>query len=185
MKKIAVPILLISLVILMPLVLSAQEEDIYDYDERKIHVIGCLGFAASDFQGLAADIGVEFQVSRHLFGQLGFDYYFAPFEEELENTDFSSYGFSLFGVYKIYPRERLNFFVKGGFHYTTIKQKTIIDGFNVSVSQSDFGIAGGIGLEYLLSRKLSVLLGGTYKHSFADDAQQWIKIYCGAAVRIK
>lgn len=185
-KRLAIVTLIVGLtvfVLVSPTYLSAQYE-------KKSNIIGSLGFAVSDYEGLVMDIAVEFQLTKATFVQFLFDYYVDPLGEDVDtslgNVDFSAFGLNLYGVFKVSPSERLNLFAKAGIHYTTLKASTKIQGLlNIAETDSDFGVAGGIGFEYLLNERWGIVFGGTGKLLFAGDTLNWFKIYGGVSFRVR
>jgi len=155
-------------------------------DEGRMNVIGSLGFAVSDFEGLFLDIGAELQFSDKFYGQLLFDYYSNPLPESLPaGVNDSAYGINLYGVLKHSSSEKLNLFAKAGLHYTTIKLSASSGGITVSGTTGDFGVGGGAGIEYILNDKLTLLFGATVKFIFAEDTGTWFKFYSGVSYRVK
>jgi outer membrane protein W len=170
-------------ILVSPTFLSAQYE-------RQINLFGGIGFAVSDYEGLVLDIGTEFQITHAFFAQFSIDYYTNPLGADVDTSlgavDFSVVGFNLYGVYKVSPSERLNLFAKAGIHYTTLKASATVDGFlDVSETDSDFGAAGGIGIQYFFNYRLGIVFGGTGKLLFAGDTLNWFKIYSGVIYRIR
>jgi len=150
-----------------------------------VNLFGNVGLAASDLRGLFFDIGAEFQISNNFYAQALFDYYFNPAEESIEGVDDSAYGFNLYGVYKFAGSESVNFFAKAGVHYTTIKASASVGDISVSAESSDFGIGGGLGLEFSMSEKVALVLGATAKLIFSEgDTGNWFKFYGGVNFRL-
>jgi opacity protein-like surface antigen len=180
MKKKVLFVLLSMLLVCAALSPSAQ-------DQKSGSLIGSLGFASLDFEGVAMDIGVEMQVKGNIYGQLLFDYYMDPFGDEgYQGGDYSAYGINLYGVYKIDASEQLKFFAKAGIHLTTVKWTTKIDDIiGVSANDSHVGAAAGIGAQYMLNDRWGILAGGTVKVLFGGLADKWLKFYGGLSYRVR
>ena len=149
-----------------------------------INIFGNIGLASSDLEGLFVDIGAEFKFSNNFYGQVLFDYYFNP-ATLVVGVDDSAYGFNLYGVYKFTGSGSLNLFAKGGVHYTTIKMSASAGGISVSAESSDFGIGGGLGVEYSLSENVALVLGATAKLIFTEgETGDWYKFYGGVNFRL-
>jgi len=149
-------------------------------DKKEINLFGNIGLAASDVEGFFFDVGAELQLSNSLYAQFLFDYYFNPSGEDLEGVNDSAYGFNLYGVYKSSRDSSLRFFAKAGVHYTTIKVGASYEGISISAESSDFGIGGGIGLEFGMGESIALVLGGTAKLIFTEgDTGTWFKFYGG------
>ena len=149
---------------------------------KTINVFGNLGFNAGDFEGLSFDLGAEMQFTEKIWGQILFDYYFSPLDQSnnsIIDINDSAWGINAYGVYTFEGRTNFKYFVKGGVHYTTVKASTDFI-FDISASNSYFGIGIGGGLEYALQRKLSLVAGITLKTAFSgDDPIVWVKLYGG------
>ncbi len=149
-----------------------------------VNIFGNIGLASSDLDGLFLDIGAEFKFSNNFYGQVLFDYYFNP-GALVVGVDDSAYGVNLYGVYKFTGSESLNLFAKAGVHYTTIKMSASAVGISVSAESSDFGIGGGLGIEYSLSKGFALVLGATAKLLFSEgDTGNWFKFYGGVNFRL-
>ncbi|MCP4146842.1 MAG: porin family protein, partial [bacterium] len=129
-----------------------------DDEGNEINIFGGAGFAFSDIEGLCQDAGVEFQLSENIYIQGVFDYYLAPYGSDIDGD--SAYGINLYGVYKIPSSDTMNFYLKAGGHYTTIKMETSIFGIDISGKSSDFGIAGGAGVEFAMGDSMDIYAGG-------------------------
>ena len=161
-------------------VLGAMSTSLY-----AVNLFGNVGLAASDLEGLFVDIGAEFKFSNNFYGQVLFDYYFSPTGEDIEGLDDSAYGFNLYGVYKFTGSGPLNLFAKAGVHYTTVKMSASGGGISVSAESSDFGIAGGLGVEYSMSEQVALVLGATAKLIFSEgETGNWFKFYGGLNFRL-
>jgi hypothetical protein len=172
MKKIVLYVTVLMLFMVMSTSLAAGD--------KKINLLGNLGLATSDFEGLFFDVGAEFQFTNNLFAQLLFDYYFNPAGEDIPGIDDSAYGFNLYGVYKFSSSSKLNLFAKAGVHYTTVKLSADLGGMTGSIEESDFGIGGGLGVELSLGEKVALVFGSTVKLLFSDEENlTWYKFYGG------
>ena len=178
MKRILVSLTVVIFLATMTTSLSAS-------DKKEINLFGNIGLAASDIEGLFFDVGAELQLSRNLYAQFLFDYYFNPSGEDIEGVNDSAYGFNLYGVYKTSFHRPLRFFVKAGVHYTTVKLGIAFEGITISAESSDFGIGGGAGLEYSMSDNIALVLGSTVKFIFWEgDTGTWFKFYGGVSFTI-
>ena len=161
-------------------VVSAMSTSLYAFN-----LFGNVGLATSDLEGLFVDVGAEVKLSNNFYGQVLFDYYFNPTGEDIEGLDDSAYGFNLYGVYKFTGSGPLNLFAKAGVHYTTIKMSASGGGVTVSAESSDFGLAGGLGVEYALSEQAALVLGATAKLIFTEgETGNWFKFYGGINFRL-
>jgi opacity protein-like surface antigen len=152
----------------------------FAYEDKEINVFGNLGMAFSDLEGLNLEVGGEMQFSDSIFGQLSIDYYLNPMgDAAVDGVDASAYGINLYGVYKTNSSDTLNYFAKAGAHYTTVKASADVWGVNFTATDSNFGIAGGAGIEYALSEKMDLVVGGLVKVVFADETGTWFNVFAG------
>jgi opacity protein-like surface antigen len=150
-----------------------------------VNLFGNVGLAASDLDGLFFDVGAEVKITNNFYGQVLFDYYFNPAKEDIAGLDDSAYGFNLYGVYKFTGSGPLNLFAKAGVHYTIIKMSVSGGGISISAESKDFGIGGGLGVEYSLSEQVALVLGATAKLIFFEgDTGNWFKFYGGINFRL-
>ena len=170
--------ILVSLTVIM--FLAAMTTSLGASDKKEINLFGNIGLAASDIEGLFFDVGAELQLANNFYAQFLFDYYFNPTGEDIEGVDDSAYGFNLYGVYKTSGESNLRFFAKAGVHYTTVKASASYEGISISAESSDFGIGGGVGLEYKMGESVALVLGTTGKLIFSEgDTGTWFKFYGG------
>ena len=175
MKKIFV----LSMVILfgVSMVLHAAGEK-----KRTILFTG-VGVAGSDLGGLFLDIGAEKRFFKNFYGQFLFDYYFNPFDTPTI-ADSYAYGLNFYGVYKIPVSGNIHFFLKGGFHFSTLYRERA----NSTISnRKDSGLAWGGGIEYHLSKLIYFRGGVTWKWAYDHDDKnfKWTKIYGGLVFHVK
>jgi hypothetical protein len=176
MKKVCVA--LVSLLLLTVLSYSAGTKSVY---EPKTVFFGDVGLAVSDVEGLFLDAGLQYGLSKNLFGEFMVDYYLKPWGSD---ADGSAFGLNLNGVYKYNLNQSLNLFAKAGVNFTFSKATNDDFGQTISVTSNDFGLNFGGGIEYLLSETMGIRLGGTCKLLFAEDeTATWFKFYGGFLYR--
>lgn len=154
---------------------------------KDINITGAVGLNGWEVHGLSIDIGVERQLSRHVYGQFLFDYYLAPKVSDYSTIDESSaYGFNLNIVYKLLRFKKLNFFITGGLHSTTTHYTATSSYMQETFSRRYhvIGIGTGIGVESNLRNGLSLRVGITGKSAFKEREQYWIKCYAGLSFRL-
>lgn len=182
MKKLSVLTVMAAFLVLCATPAAGQSQ-------REFNVLGGLGFATSDFKGLVFDIGAELQLSQNLYVQALFDMYPEPFDEDelgVSDVDYSAYGLTLYGVFKVTASDKLKFYVKGGLNFTSVKVSGQVMGIGASSSDTDLGLGGGIGAEYSINDRFSVLLGGTTKYIFDEyENGHWFKVYAGILYKVR
>lgn len=175
-------ILMLSMLMLFVVSVSLPALHAAGGGKRKIVFAG-IGAASSDLGGLFMDIGLEKRFFGNFYGQFLFDYYFNPFDKP-GISDSYAYGINLYGVYRIPVSTKINFFLKAGFHWTTLKKN-----YETSriVHRKDYGIAGGGGIECRLSETVFIHAGATVKYAYDEDEvdHKWVKLYGGVVFRLK
>lgn len=175
MKK----ILTLSIVILVAISMTLPAAG---SGKRKIVFAG-IGSATSDLGGLFLDIGIEKRFFTNFYGQFLFDYYFNPFKVP-GVSDSYAYGFNFYGVYKIPVSKRLHFFLKAGFHLTTLMRERTSSYIS---NRKDYGPTGGGGIEFHLSKWVYIYGGITRKWAYDEDEKdfKWTKLYSGLIFHLK
>ncbi len=148
---------------------------------KKYNLFLSSGVSTSDVDGPFAEIGIQARVLKSgFFGELSAEYYFSPAGEDSNFVDWTVYGFNLAGVYKFKISDGFNLFAKAGVHATTIKADVDFPTVGqASVTDSDFGLLAGAGLEYLLGESLGIHAGVTLKYLIGEDTSTWYKLYGG------
>jgi outer membrane protein with beta-barrel domain len=190
MKKKFVLILIMVLIFVFVIqgIAFAQEYDDYDDRGKEVSVFVGLGYAFSDYEGPVLDLGIEFQFSKNLYGLFLVDYYTnpSPTFEEMWDTKLTITGINIMGAYKFFPaNSKFNIALRAGIMMTARKAKSEFLGGEISNSTSDFGVNGGLGLDYAINERFGLLFGGCIKVSFEDETAKWFKIYSGVSYRIK
>lgn len=155
---------------------------VFSVSAAPINVFGNVGIALDDLEGLFFDIGAERQLSGPWWAQVVVDYYLNPSGEDMPvGVNDSAYGGYLYGVYKYAMNPKTNFFIKGGFGYTTLK----IAAMGLSVTESAFGLGAGAGFEYKIGPKMAILAGATYKSMFFEgETGTTFKLYGGFSYQV-
>lgn len=156
--------------------LMAQEAD------TDLEYFAHLGFAFSDFEGLYLDIGVEKSFSHKLSAQAFLDYYAKPVDLSDLYADFSTsaYGIGVYGKYKIIQSDKLGVYARGGLHLTFLAMNYDWFGEEIELaSETKFGLGGGAGIEYFLSDNLRLLVDGTLRTLFGDEALSFFVVSAG------
>ncbi len=175
MKKILVLAMLILFVVSVSLPAAGQ-------GKRHIVFAGT-GVAVSNLEGLFFDIGVEKRFFGNFYGQFLFDYYLNPFKS-FSPIDSYAYGLNFYGVYKIPASDRIYFCLKTGFHITSWKKEWDVTRIEI---RTDYGFAGGGGIEYHLNDRAFIYSGATVKWAFDEltISDKWVKLYGGLVLLVK
>ncbi len=173
---------------------------------KQVNIVGGVGFAFSDIEGAMIELGVELQMVEGFFLQLtagsylddrpgggGYGWYggHAPvvyYGGTLHTplgVSSRPYCLDLYSVYKIRVSRKLKVFGKAGVHAAFYLESYWDDYSGYSGPQKDgVGTAFGIGTEHLLTERLALVVGGTYKMLFdggsgpgPDDSTRWFKLY--------
>ena len=188
MKKALTASLLSLILLASPLTLKSEVN-------REVNLFGGLGLAADHYRGFVVDFGAELEVMKRFFFQVGSDFYFKPIDTSrilgAEITKQSAVGVNFFGVYKFPVSETIKIHAKAGFHMMsqTITSRPIVGpGNEVSdstSSSSDFGVAGGGGVEIALSESLSFVAGSVVKFVFSSETYTWFRFFGGLCWGLK
>jgi hypothetical protein len=116
-KRIGILVLAIALI---PLAANAQR--------KRLNLVGSLGMATSNIEGLIISLGVEVELFQNFYAQLGFDNFFdggstmaysmggqVSFPQTVRTQVF---GLNLSGIYKLPLTRQVSWFTKGGLAYT-------------------------------------------------------------------
>lgn len=188
MKKWMIP----GLLVLLMLPISAAG--------KQINIIGGVGFAFADVEGAMIELGVELQMVKGFFLQLtgasylddqgrgAWDdyivYYGGMLHSPMRITS-RPYSLDLYSVYKLRVSRKLKVFGKAGVHAAFYIRSYWDDFYNYSGPREDgVGTAFGIGMEHLLTERLAIVVGGTYKMLFDGGSTpapghntRWFKLY--------
>jgi hypothetical protein len=210
MKKIILVAMLLSIV----LPVSA--------DSRQINVFGGVGFSFSDVEGVTIELGAEMELlqgfylqvmaNSYLSDRMGGNFYYYSGGQLHYTQQVSSrpYGLNLYGLYKFRASRRLKVFGKAGVHvafrmtprYDYYYYDSYYYGYNYynnyyyddsGPKKSGVGTAFGIGIEHELTKKLALVVGGTYKMLFDEGSEyapaqgnsRWFKMYTSIKYRVK
>lgn len=158
---------------------------------KHVNIFATAGGCGGDYKGPSLGLGLELQMFGKLYWQVVFDYYPEPIKENVDVIDYSANSIGLYLSYKIALARRIDFFIRGGGHYSTIKIKAQFDpdtqGIfqDITAEESDGGVAFGGGFEYLLNRKFGILIGADYNILFSQDKHKWFKVYGGISFALQ
>lgn len=169
---------------------------------KQINVVGGVGFAFSDIEGTMIELGVELQMVSDFYLQLtagsylddrsrggwgGYiGYYGGTLYAPLQISS-RPYSLDLYGVYKLRVSKETRIFGKAGVHAAFYLQSFWDDYYGYSGPQKDgVGTAFGIGMEHMLTERLAVMVGVTYKMLFdggslpgAENNTRWFMLSLG------
>lgn len=216
MKK----MIIIALMLCVALTVSAEKK------KKEINIMGGVSFAFSDLEGVVLDLGAELELSRDFFlqfmmnsylGDQGGNYFYyqtghvyAPL-----NIGTQPFGLNFYGMYKVRVSRNFKIFGKVGVNavfYNPPRYNYYWDYYGYGgdyyyVNQVDyrgprrssFGTAFGLGIEHLLTERLGLVVGGTYKMLSEDvfyvsqpeapaaprENSRWFKMYLALNYRIR
>ncbi|MCP5049413.1 MAG: porin family protein [bacterium] len=153
---------------------------------KGVTIYGGGGAAFSDYEGPIINLGFDLLFSNHFSMQLVMDFMLDPLPdlEELTGTSLSVLGTSIFGVYRFSSSRSFNVFVRGGLHLSTFKVKNNIDGVGFKSTESDIGVAGGLGFEFAVSERMGIILGADVKYIFDSVTDfTYYNVYGGVSYR--
>ena len=153
---------------------------------RGVTIYGGGGAAFSDYEGVVLNLGIDLKFAGRFSAQLVMDFLLdpAPELEDATDTNINIVGTSLFGVYRFSSSRNFNVFIRGGLHLSTFRVKSTFQGVSIRATESDFGVAGGLGLEFAVSQRMGIILGGDVKYIFDSIADvTYYNVYGGVSYR--
>lgn len=213
MKRINKAVLLVSLFIFLSISLTTP----VSAGKKRVNISGAFGVATFFFDEPMVDLGVEFQLSKGFYGRFLFTttfgssgypyspYYYGPGYGGYYGPDMGLYSDSMIGVnaiaaYKhrflkgvkllwqtgvffMYYREYNNVFIESRQTYRIVGTET-----------TGLGALGGTGVEFILSKKIDLVIAGVYHRLFNGElldldngkvSDHWLKFYLGINYRVK
>jgi hypothetical protein len=208
MKKVIIITVLFAVVLLNPVPSAGAE----------INIFGGVGFAFSDVEGVLIELGAEMRLTKGFYMQLMVDTYL---DDRARSSYYylgdgyigspitigtRPYGINFFGVYKVPISRNWKVFGKAGIH-AAFNLSNVYRGYYDFYGYYDYyyyyddsgpekngvGTAFGIGIEHRLTKKLSLLVGGTFKMLFDEGTRyapeqgnsRWFKMYTALNYRVR
>lgn len=217
MKK----MMIFALVLFLALSVSAEKK------KKEFNILGGVSFAFSDLEGVVLDLGAELELSRDFFLQFminsylgdqggNYIYYQSGHVYAPLSIGTQPFGLNFYGLYKVRVSRNSRIFGKAGvnavfynpprYHYSWDYYGGYWDNYYYGYQadyrgprRSSFGTAFGLGFEHLLTERLGLVVGGTYK-MLSDDVfyvsqpeappsprenSRWFKMYLALNYRIR
>lgn len=180
--------ILFSIVVFVAFLMASMPISADDKKE-KINILGGLGMSADNAK-VFIDFGAEFKMSNGFYLQALInydlsknDYYdsYYPYPDYIGYYpgNFSVgasvgrfYGINVYSVFKQRVSRKVRFYVKGGvtgiFHSVPL-YRDYYYGYAVNDTDAFLGLAGGLGVEYQVGKRVYWTTGATYKKIFGYD----------------
>ena len=178
MKKVIVLILIV-------LFTAAYAFSIQGGDRNRFFFIAGMGYASSHPEGLLLETGVEIRLFGKIHARILLDHYFGSGIEKESETVKHMNGVTLYALYKMRVTETINFRVKAGGHYTSVKSEITMLGLTFTATKADIGFCGGAGFTVQLSNTLYLFSEITIKHLMLDEPWTWVKGEVGVMYRFR
>ena len=157
-----------------------------DGSRRRIYLIGGTGWTFGRMEGLSAELGVEMRLFGDVHAQLMLDYYSATRGVAHDGVTITqAYGISLYALYKIAVSETLNFNIKAGGHITVFDYEVGSFGILFDTTETEKGLCGGIGFDWLLGNRWGIYTDGTLKYLMVSQPWIWVKVQLGVRFRVR
>ena len=173
----------------------------------QMNILGGVGFAFDDIEGVVIELGMEFRLARSFYMQLTADTYLDDHSEGWGDYIFyysgivyypqrihtRPYGVNIFATYKLPLSRNWNVLGKVGVHAAFYLESYYDDYTDYSGPKKEgIGTAFGVGIEHRLTERLALVIGGTYKMLFDGDSNavpalensHWFKLDLGLNYQI-
>lgn len=94
-------------------------------------------------------------------------------------------GATLFAVYNMQLSEKVEFRLKAGGHYTSIRTEITVLGLTFTSTKANIGYSAGAGFTLQLSNKVYLYAEITAKHLLLDEPWTWVKGQMGVMFRLR
>jgi hypothetical protein len=213
MKRIKKTAILMSLFIFLSISLTSP----VSAGKKRVNISAAFGAATFFFDEPIVDLGVEFQLSKGFYGRLmlttsfgssGYPYnpyYYGSGYGGYYDPNMGFYGDSMVGVnaiaaykHRLFKRVRL-LWQAGVFFMYYREYNNVFDEISqsygiVGTETTGLGALGGTGFEFILAKKIDLVLAGVYHSLFNRELldldngkvkNHWLKFYLGINYRIK
>jgi hypothetical protein len=147
--------------------------------------MGGSGYASSHPEGLLLEAGVELRLFGNIHARILLDHYFGSGIEKESETVKHMYGVTLYALYKMRVTETVDFRLKAGGHYTSIRSEITVLGLTFTTTKADIGFSVGAGFSVQLSNKVYLYVETTIKHLLLDEPWTWVKGDIGVMYRFR
>lgn len=175
----------IGLIILMVQLATALVFSIPGGDRKRFYLISGIGYASSHPAGWLAEAGVEIRLFGNIHTRILLNYYPGREVEKDGITLKQMYGITLYVVYKLQVTETLDFRVKLGGHYSTVRAEITALGITFTTTMADVGYSGGGGFSWQLGNHVYLYAEAAVKHLLLDEPWTWVKGQMGVMFRLR
>ncbi len=156
-----------------------------DGDRHRFFIMGGTGYASSNPKGGLLEAGVEIRLFGNIHARLLFNNYFGRNVMKDNITVKHMNAVNLYAVYKLRVSETVNFRLKAGGHYTSVKATIDALGLTFDTSMSDIGFCGGPGFSMQLSNRFYIYIEAEVKHLLLEDPWTWVNGQVGVMYRLR
>lgn len=156
-----------------------------DSDRMRFFIMAGTGYASSHPQGALLEAGVEIRLFGDIHARLLVDHYFGNNTMKDNVMVKYMYGATLYAVYKIQVSETVDFRLKVGGHYTSIRARITALGLTFNTTMADIGYCGGAGFSWQLSNRFYLYAEAAVKYLLLDEPWTWVKGQTGVMYRLR
>jgi len=154
-------------------------------DRRRFFVIAGTGYASSNPRGALLEAGVEIRLFGDVHARLIFDHYFGSDYAKDNIIVKHIWGATFYGVYKIPLSETVDFRLKVGGHYASVRARVTALGLSFNTTMADVGVCAGPGFSVQLGNKVYLYAEAEVKYLMLDDPWTFVKVQTGIMYRVR
>lgn len=154
-------------------------------DRKRFYVIAGTGYASSNPRGLVFEAGVEVRLFGNVHARLVFDHYFGSDYTKDNITVKHIWGATLYGVYRVPLSETVDFRLKLGGHYASVRAGVTALGLSFNTTMADIGFCGGPAFSLQVSNRVYVYAEAEVKYLMLDEPWTFVKAQTGVMYRVR
>lgn len=154
-------------------------------DRKRFFVIGGIGYASSHPEGLLLEMGVELRLFGNIHARVLLEHYFGSNIEKDSEIVKHMNGATLYAVYNMQLSETVEFRLKAGGHFTSIRSQITVIGLTFTSTKANIGYSAGAGFTMQVSNRFYLYAETTVKHLLLDEPWTWVKGQVGVMFRLR
>jgi hypothetical protein len=154
-------------------------------DRKRLFVIAGGGYASSHAEGFLVEAGVEMRLLGNIHARILVDHYFGRDTWKESEKVKHVYGVTLYIVYNMRVSETVDFRLKAGGHYSSVRAEITALGLTFTTTKADIGFGAGAGFSWQLNNKVYLYAEAGVKHLLLDEPWTWVKGHVGFMFRLR
>jgi hypothetical protein len=154
-------------------------------DRNRFYLMAGSGYASAHPAGLLLETGVELRLFGNIHARIVLDHYFGSGIKKESETVKHINGITLYVLYKMRVTETIDFRLKAGGHYTSVRSEMTVLGLTFTATKADIGISAGAGFSVQLGNKVYLYAEAAVKHLLLDEPWTWVKGEMGVMYRLR